>query len=242
MNTENPTLTNLKKFARIAGLLYLANAITAAVGIIAIPAQLIVPGDIATTAQNILDNEFLFRVAILSGFLSQIIFVFLALTLYRLFEKVSQHLSRTLLALVITSVPVAFFIMFNQVFALLLLKESFMTVFDPQQQFALAAANIRMYETGIILIGVFWGLWLIPFGQLAYKSNFIPKILGILLIAGGITYLIDVTTFILLPEFQSVTNVLVSVTTLIAELGMVLWLLIKGANVKQGGERALEPA
>jgi hypothetical protein len=85
-----------------------------------------------------------------------------------------------------------------------------------------------MYQDGIVIIGIFWGLWLIPFGQLVYKSGFIPIIFGVLLIAGGISYLIDFTIFILVPEFHAQTNILVAVTSGIAELSMVLWLLIKG--------------
>jgi len=224
----NNTNVNLKTTARIAGILYLVNAITAAIGIMVIPAKLIVPNDITLTAQNILSHEFLFRFGILSSFISQIIFVFLGLTLYKLFENVNKQLSRTLLALVITSVPVTFFIIFYQVTALSILKESFMASFDQVQRYSLSMSNLKMFENGIVLIGIFWGLWLIPFGQLVYKSGFIPRILGIFLIAGGISYFVDVTTFILVPEFHKQTNILVAVISSIAEFSMVLWLLIKG--------------
>jgi hypothetical protein len=229
----NNTNINLKTTARIAGILYLINAITAAIGIMVIPTKLIVPNDITLSAQNILSHEFLFRFGIFCSFMSQIVFVFLGLTLYKLFENVSKQLSRTLLALVITSVPVAFFIIFYQVAALSILKEGFMTSFDQVQQYSLAMANLKMFENGIVLIGIFWGLWLIPFGQLVYKSGFIPKILGVFLIAGGISYLIDVTAFILFPEFHKETNILVAVISSIAEFSMVLWLLIKGLKLEK---------
>jgi hypothetical protein len=214
--------------ARIAGVLYLINAITAAFGIIIIPAKLILPDNVAATVQNIISNEFLFRCSILSSFVSQIVFVFLALTLYKLFEKVSTFHVRTLLTLVVISIPIAFFIIFNQISALSILKENFMTSFEQVQQYSLAMSKLKMYENGIVVIGIFWGLWLIPFGQLVYKSDFIPKVFGILLIAGGISYLIDVITFILIPEFHVQTNILVAITSSIAELSMVLWFLIKG--------------
>jgi hypothetical protein len=224
---------NLKKTARIAGLLYLINAVTAAIGIIAIPGKLIVPGDIAETAKNILSNEFLFRFGIFNCFASQIVFIFLALTLYKLFENVNKNLSRSLLALVIVSVPVGFYIIFNQCEALELLQNKYMTSFDQIKIQELAMSKLQIYQNGIVLIGIFWGLWLIPFGQLVYKSGFIPKILGILLIAGGISYLIDVSVFILFPEFHDKTNILVAMTSSIAELSMVLWLLIKGTKSRK---------
>ena len=225
---------NLKKTAHKTGLLYLINAITAAIGIIVIPGKLIVQNDIALTVKNILGNELLFRFGILNSFVSQIVFIFLGLTLYKLFEHVNKNLSRSLLAIVIASVPVAFYIIFNQLEAFEILRTNFATSFEQEKIQELAMLKLKTYQNGIVLIGIFWGLWLIPFGQLVYKSGFIPKILGIFLVIGGISYLIDVSTFILTPEFHSQTNILVAVTSSIAELSMVFWFLIRG--IKDGKE------
>ena len=105
-----------------------------------------------------------------------------------------------------------------------------MANFEKIQQDSLSMVGMKMYMNGNVIIGIFWGLWLIPFGQLVIKSKFIPKILGILLIIGGFCYLIDATTFILFPKFQDKTNILVSIFSSVAELGMVLWLTIKGVK------------
>jgi hypothetical protein len=224
---------NLKKTARVAGVLYLINAITATIGIIAIPGKLIVPDDIAETVKNIFDNEFLFRFGILNGFASQIVFIFLALTLYTLFENVNKNLSRSLLVIVVASIPVAFYVIFNQLEAFEILRTNFMTSFEQVKIQELAILKLQNYQNGIVLIGIFWGLWLIPFGQLVYNSGFIPKILGIFLIVGGISYLIDVSVFILFPGFHNKTNILVAVTSSIAEFSMVLWFLIKGIKLNK---------
>lgn len=226
-------LKTIKKTAGIAGLLYLINAITSAIGIIIIPSKLIVIEDVTATVHNILNNEFLFRVGILNSFAGQIVFIFFALTLYRLFKNVSLRLSGTLLSLVIVSVPIAFFIIFHQISALEILKENFTTSVEQTQQSSLAMSELKMYKSGIVIIGIFWGLWLIPFGQLVYKSNFIPKILGILLIVGGISYLLDVCVYILIPKFHTQTNILVALTSGIAELSMIFWFLIKGISIKK---------
>lgn len=220
--------TNQKRIARIAGILYLINAITGAIGIIIVPGKLIAPNDIAATAQNIINNEFLFRIGILSSISCQIVFIFLALTLFNLFENVSRSLTRTLLTLVVVSVPVAFYLIFNQLEAFEILQNNVMTSMEQIQKQELAMSKLQIYQDGVVLIGVFWGLWLIPFGQLVYKSGFIPKILGVFLIVGGLSYLLDVSAFILIPDFHSQTNILVAVISSIAEISMVLWFLIKG--------------
>lgn len=220
--------TNQKRIARIAGILYLINAITGAIGIIIVPGKLIAPNDIAATAQNIINNEFLFRIGILSSISCQIVFIFLALTLFNLFENVSRSLTRTLLTLVVVSVPVAFYLIFNQLEAFEILQNNVMTSMEQIQKQELAMSKLQIYQDGVVLIGVFWGLWLIPFGQLVYKSGFIPKILGVFLIVGGLSYLLDVSAFILIPDFHRQTNILVAVISSIAEISMVLWFLIKG--------------
>ncbi|MCD0465800.1 DUF4386 domain-containing protein [Flavobacterium sp. ENC] len=226
-------MESAKKTARIAGLLYLIIAITGAFGIMYVPTKLFVSDDINLTAKNILDNELLFRFGIFSNLICQTVFVFLALTLYNLFKNVNGHLARTLVALVIVGVPIAFFIIFNEYYILLILKENFMNNFPSIQQNALAMLSLKMYGNGNVIIGIFWGLWLIPFGQLSYQSGFIPKILGVLLILGGLCYLIDTTAFILFTEYHSITGILVGITSATAEFAMVGWLLIKGVKTKK---------
>ncbi|RUT70036.1 DUF4386 domain-containing protein [Flavobacterium cupreum] len=226
-------MESAKKTARIAGLLYLIIAITGAFGIMYVPTQLFAGDDINLTAKNILENELLFRFGIFSNLVCQTVFVFLALTLYNLFKNVNAHLARTLVALVIVGVPIAFFIIFNEYYILLILKENFMNNFPSVQQNALAMLSLKMYGNGNVIIGIFWGLWLIPFGQLSYQSGFIPKILGVLLILGGLCYLIDTTAFILFPEYHSITGILVGITSATAESAMVGWLLIKGVKTKK---------
>ncbi|MFZ4457160.1 MAG: DUF4386 domain-containing protein [Bacteroidales bacterium] len=230
MENMNEKIATLKKTARMAGLLYLIMAITGAFGNMYVPTQLIVMGNLSSTATNIINNEFLFRAGILCNMICQTVFVFLVLALYQLFQNVSKYLTKTMFALVIVSVPIAFFILFNQLFALTLLKEHFMTGFEPSQQQALAMVFLKMFDNGNYVIGIFWGLWLIPFGQLVYKSGFIPKIFGIFLLIGGISYVIDAIIFVLFPEFHSVTTIIVGISSSIAELAILFWLLIKGVR------------
>ncbi|TPG43822.1 DUF4386 domain-containing protein [Flavobacterium pectinovorum] len=222
---------NLKRTARIAGFIYLFIAITGVFGIMYVPMQLIDSGNLPLTMRTILRHEFLFRSGIMSNLVCQTLFVFLVLQLYKLFQQVSKHLTRTMFALVIVGVPIAFLIIFNQLFALLLLKENFMRGFPSAQLQSLIMAFIKMYNYGNVVIRIFWGLWLIPFGQLVYRSGFMPKILGILLIIGGSAYVLDAFTFVLFPGYHySVTGIIVGLTSSVAEFSMVFWLLIKGVR------------
>ena len=224
--------TQLKRTARIAGLLYLILALTGGYGLVYVPSQIYVAGDAAATSANILSQEFLFRTGVFSNLVCQTVFVFLALTLFNLFKNVSETLARSLVTLVIVSVPIAFLIIFHELYAIIALKESFMSAFTQAQQQSLAIAFFKMYNYGNLVIGIFWGLWLIPFGQLAYVSGFMPKLLGILLVLGGVSYVIDASVFVLFPESHSLSNILVSVFSSVAELATVLWLLIVGVKTR----------
>ena|ERR1039457_5215567 len=101
-------MTSDKKTARIAGLLYLLLAITGAYSILYVPSQIMVRGDVAATAVKILSHEFLFRTGIINDLVSNTIFVFLVLLLYRLFRQVNGHQARLMVALVIVQIPAVF--------------------------------------------------------------------------------------------------------------------------------------
>jgi hypothetical protein len=225
-------MESLKKTARMAGVWYLVLAIAGAYGIMYVPSQIVVPNDPTATANNLLAHEFLFRVGIASNVVGQVAFLFLALTLYQLFRQVNERQAKLLVALVVAAVPVAFLIIFNEVAALLILKEEFMNVLAPPQRHLWAMLFLTWYSYGITLIGIFWGLWLIPFGRLVYQSGFIPKIIGILLIIGGIAYIIDTFIFLLFPSYRAVSSQLVGVLSSLGELSVVLWLLIKGVKTE----------
>jgi hypothetical protein len=135
--------------------------------------------------------------------------------------------------LVTVSVPIAFLVIFNQFNTLIILKNAQLEAFQENQVDALALSFYSMYEAGNSLIGIFWGLWLIPFGQLICKSGFIPKFIGALLIFGGISYIIDTIVFILMPDYREYTTILVSIVSSLGEISTLLFLLIVGARIKE---------
>jgi hypothetical protein len=224
-------ITSLKKTARIAGLLYFMLAIPAPYSLIYVPSKIMVRGDAAATANNILANEFLFRTAIAGQLISQTIFIFLVLVLYRLFKQVNEYQAKLMVALVIVSIPVAFLIEAFNVTALMILKGEVLKTLPPEQQQDLAMLFLKVHGYGIMIVQIFWGLWLIPFGLLVYKSEFIPRILGVLLIVAGIAYVIVSFTFLLFPWYSAFVEQY-SFPFFFGELAMILWLLIKGVKNK----------
>lgn len=224
---------SLRKTARLAGLLYLALGITGAYAIMYVPSQIIVRGDAAATANNLIANEFLFRSGIVSHLICETLFVFLALVLYRLFKQVNEHEAKLMVALVIVQIPIVFLIESFNITSLMILKGEVLKglELEQKQDFAMLFLNIRRY--GMLTLEIFWGLWLIPFGQLVYKSRFIPRILGVLLVIGGIAYVTDSFTFMLFPSYRSFVSPYAIVAFSIAELSIILWLLIKGVKEQQ---------
>jgi hypothetical protein len=224
-----------KQQARRAGLLYLLLAISAPVGLLVVPARVIVPGDAAATAAHIRSSEWLLRAGIASELTHQVILVFLVLALYRLFVPVHEALAKQLVVLgALVSVPIMFVNVLNEVAAMMLAGGAdFLAVFTQPQRDALAYLFVRLHGHGITVASVFWGLWLFPFGILVIRSRFIPRVLGVLLMVAGSAYLASAFTTLVLPRHAPLVAQIASPLE-VAELPIVFWLLIWGARERPG--------
>jgi len=223
-------MNSTKKAARFAGLLYLLMSIPAPLTLIYIPSTLIVSGDAAATAGNIRASESLFRLGIAGNLLGQTIFIFVGLALYELFKGVNRRLALVMLILVLVSVPIGFVNELNQIAALILLSgANFLSAFDPGQLNALLMLFLKLHGNGFLVVEVFWGLWLFPFGVLVYRSGFLPRILGVLLIPAGFAYLAVTTSHLLFPHYGDLVSRVATVLQM-GELPIIFWLLIMGAK------------
>jgi hypothetical protein len=224
-----------KKIARISGLWYLLLAITGAYSMMVVASKIYISGDAVATANNILANEFLFRSGIAGQLISQTSFVFLVLALCRLLKHVNEHQAKLMVALVIVSVPIAFVAELFSFTSLMILKGEIATTLELAQKQDWAILFFKIHNYTIAIVEIFWGLWLIPLGQLFYKSGFMPRIISILLIAGGVAYVIASFTFLLFPSYVSMASDLTMITS-IGELATILWLLIIGVRVRKPKE------
>jgi hypothetical protein len=232
---------NPKKTARLAGFLYLIMIPLGLFGIMW-ASSLIVPGDTAATANNIMASELLFPLSIVSALILQIGHILLVLVLYKLLKAVNKNHALLMVIFMLVSVPITMLNELNRFAVLLLLSGAdYLTVFTADQLQALVPLFLGLHEHGINIAIIFWGLWLFPMGYLVFKSGYIPRILGVLLIIAGFGYLLDFFTFFLLPNFYATINQITQFTGW-GELLLPLWLLIKGVNVEQWEKRALESA
>jgi hypothetical protein len=224
-------MDSIRRQARIAGVLYVLLAISAPLGLLYVPGKLIVAGDATATAARLRASEWLLRIGIATELFHQILFVFLVLALYRLFKAVDETLARQMVALgALVSVPIVFLNAVNELAALFLVGgDPSLAGFDRPRLDALVYLFLHLHGQGIMVVAIFWGLWLFPFGMLVIRSGFMPRVLGVLLMVAGVAYTASSFTSLLLPAYEpQVSRWAMALET--GELPTILWLLIWGAR------------
>ena len=220
------------KAARVAGAVYLSLVLTAPFSLLYVPGKLIVRGNAAATANNILTHEMLFRLSIVGDLFSSVIFICLGLALYRLLSGVNKMWAGAMVALVLVSATIGFMNVLNNIAALTLFLEK------PQRD-ALAYLFIRLHNQGEFMNEIFWGLWLFPFGLLVFRSGFLPRFLGVWLMLGCFAYLVLSLIALLFPPYYDAAFKIAQ-PVLFGELAIMLWLLIKGAKVPAARDQRSE--
>jgi len=218
-----------KRTARLAGFVWLFMCVFGPIAQI-IRSKLFVTGDMGATAENLMSNEFLFRLGFVSDLLMMVLFVLLPLVLYKLFYSVDKNLSILMVVLVMVSVPINMLNLLNEFAAFHVLSGvEYLKAFGANQLMSEAMLSYDLYLHGYEIANVFFALWLVPLGLLVYKSHFLPKILGILLVIGGCSLVLEVFIYFLLPGVEAVNTILLIPQT-ISEFAFLIWLLVKGIN------------
>ena len=230
------------KAARVAGAIYLSMVFTAPFSLIYVPSKLIVRGNAAATADNIMAHETMFRLAILGDLIGQVIFICLAIALYRLLSSVNKTWAALMVAFVLVSAAVGFLNTLNNIAAVILFHGGeFLTVFDKAQRDALGMLFIRLHTQGIFIDEIFWGLWLFPFGLLVFRSGFMPRFIGVWLMINCFGYVALSVIALFFPAYYQAAF-RYSQPVLFGELVVMLWLLIKGAKVESSPQLAVAAA
>jgi len=221
-------MNSINKTARIAGFLYLIVAVFSGFAA-SVRSSLIVSTDAAATVNNILASETLFRISFVSDLIGQVFHILLVLVLYELLKTVNKNQALLMVILALVPVPIAMLNQLNQFAVLSLLKGT---------DYSQVMFFLNLHADGVFIAQIFWGLWLFPLGYLVFRSGYIPRILGVLLIIAGFGYLIDSFAEFLLPNY----DLTISMFTFIGEVLFLLWLLIKGVNADRWEKRALASA
>lgn len=216
-----------KRIARIAGLLYLLNGIASGFAFAYVVGKVYVMGNATTTAANVVAHAELVRIGVVADLFQATIWIFLALTLYILLEQVNRNAARAMVVLVAVGAAI---VCLNDVFQFAAVQvatnPSYITAFGIAGSNALVYLLLDIHHYGFLIAQIFFGLWLVPLGYLAYKSPRFPKTLGVALVVGGICYLVGLLAVFLLPGVGEKINTLVTIPSGIAEISMVIYLLV----------------
>lgn len=226
---------------RQAGVLYLIVVVTGIFSLAYVPSRIPLSGDASAVSGSILASLPLFRLGIAAFIVKQVAFLLLPLALYRLFEQTSRTMATLMVALAVASVPIALVSLAGRLDALSLLSDPrFSATMSPQQLQAEVMLAISSYRNGMLITTLFWGLWLLPLGYLILKSALLPKVLGVLLVLGGIGYAIDMFGELLRPGyFDGGVWRFLTLPASVGEIGTCLWLLIAGVRRPRAGPAAV---
>jgi len=219
-----------RKTARIAGVMYLVIIVFGLASELLIRSHLIVAGDAAATAENIMVSPGMFRAGFAFDAVMLLCDVALAVLLYRLLKPVSEMLSLMAAAFRLTQAAVLGFNLMNFYAPMLILGGAVSPdAFDTGQVYALASFFLVLHGYGYDLELLFFGLSNLVLGYLVVKSDYFPGVLGYGLQAAGVVYLAGSFAHFLVPDHAALIAP-AYIITIIAELSFCLWLLIKGVR------------
>jgi len=224
--------TSINRTARIGGIIYLIIIVAGVYGEMVVRSKLIVPGDAAATANNIIASQLLWRTGIASDLLMHICDIPLMIIFYLLLKPVNKNLA--LMALLFNMVQTAALVAnkLNLITALFPLSDAdYLKSFTSQQLYTLTYLSIKSHDYGFGLGLIFFGFTCLIAGYLIFKSGYLPKAIGVLMQIAGVCYLINSFTLIISPSFAGVLFPVIMLPPFIAELSFCLWLIFKGVNI-----------
>jgi Domain of unknown function (DUF4386) len=227
-----------QRYARIGGALYLAIILLGAFAEGFVANTLVVSGDAATTAQNILAAPGLWRLSVLGDLIVVLCAVPLLWIEYLLLKPVNRHL--VLLAVLFNVVSLAVEAV-SKLFLLIVMPTlggtDYLRAFDARQLQILANFALRMHDIGFDIALIFFGFTCLVNGYLIFKSGYLPRLVGVLMQLAGLSYLTACFSALFAPAFADLITPAILLPPLIGESSFCLWLLVKGVNITKWKER-----
>ena len=226
-----------RQAARVAGFGWLLIIITGIFAEFFIRMELIVEGDAAATANNIMDSESLFKISIALDLIMLTVDVMVGLALYVLLKPVNKSLALLATFFRFAMAIILVINLLNLVFVLQLLSGAgYLTVFGTDQLHALVLLFLNAHGHGYDIGLVFFGLHLFVLGYLVFKSGYLPRILGFLLIFASFGYLIDSFANLFLSNDEAIISLIaifLIMIAVVAELSLSLWLIFKSDQIPE---------
>ena len=237
---EYKVQTSTRVLSRIGGVLYLIIIVGGLIGEVFIRNRFIVSDDATATAANIRSLESLWRFGIATEFFMLACTVSLALIFFVLLRPVSKDLA--LLAVFFNLISIAVEAVNEQQLLAALFplgSAEYLRAFAPEQLSAMASLSLESYSYGFGISLIFFGCECVVLGYLIFRSVYLPKAVGVLMVIAGLCYLTNSFALILAPNFASRIFPAILIPAFIGELSLCLWLLVKGVNLPKREERAL---
>jgi len=223
---------SIRRLARMAGAAYLVNVLAGIFSLMVVPSIAGGHGNPAATVQTIMAHETLYRAGIAVALFCYVEFLLLPLLLYRLLGAVNRNAAALMVVLALVSVPLSIASLTHKLDVLALLGHAaWPHALDAGQRQAQVMLQLSGYASALLVAQVFWGLWLIPFGWLVVRSGQLPRLLGYLLLLGGLSYVADVAGHVLVAGYGEMSFAgYVTLPAALGEIGTCLWLLVMGAR------------
>jgi len=226
------------KVARITGGFYVAYILAS---VLATMLGQIGLGTASQVYQAMMTNEGSFRLALVVALTSGFLFLMVAWGLYVLLRPVNRDLALLFLLLNAVGVAIQGASMLSLISAMLQGDSaSNMQAYSATQLEGLAYLSINVYKLGFVTAQLFFATWLFPLGYLVYKSGFLPRFLGVLLVLDGIAVMVWFLQALLLPDYPAIRYPGLALS-FAAELGLALWLLVKGVKVVDSAAGTVPP-
>lgn len=222
--------------ARMAGALWLAVIIVSALGVAG--PTIIVPGDAAATAHNILSSELAFRLDVIEEFIGGAFYVGVTVLLYTLLKPVSRNLALFAAACGLIGISVGAVLNVRDLGVVSILKFAQSAPGQAAPMQAVAQSAIMAFGLGFKVAMVYFGLQCATVGYLIARSGFMPRVIGILLGIGGSFYVISSLTYLVSPALGTLLSPAVIPAAFVGEGSTTLWLLFKGVNIEKWRRRA----
>ena len=224
--------------ARLAGVAYLINGVSSMLGLVCAP---LVPGGAAALARAVAMPGSRFSVAIVADLTAEISSIVLVLLLYRLLREIHEVQAVLMAVLLVVATPISFVVSLSDVAARIFsVDAATIASLGTGPAGAMSRVFVQLHVQAVYGLELFWGLWLLPFGLLAIRSRFLPRLLGLLLIVACGAYLTHGLFALLVPGERAQAFELAAMAGRAAgELPMIFWLLVWGVRPARGAPASL---